>query len=267
MDIDEKLREQSKVLLQKLKAKQGRLQQMLSSSAHEKKNNDPVDTTVEIRSNDTTKRSDTEAIQHYDQETVRQTLKQNGRSQLKASKPNQIQIENKENFNQTSHVKRGFKPKEVIQEDSNRGKLHDPSIVYKKASSDVRYDGKSHNATGGVMQNDVKRKYPLNERNSAVSERRNLISRNVLVEGEEVNDIPTNGGLNFSYSRFDESDLDFVKSCMDDSENEKTPARYYNRLEEAGNDKKAAKLVQESFKPKSILQTTGPKSLKKASTL
>ncbi|XP_056008743.1 uncharacterized protein LOC125660821 isoform X2 [Ostrea edulis] len=264
MDIDEKLREQSKVLLQKLKAKQGRLQQMLSSSTHEKKINDPVDTTVESPSDNDKRRSGREATQQYDRETISQTLKEYGRSQLKISKPNQIQIENKENFNQTSHVKRGFKPKEVMQEDSQRGKLYDPSIVYKKASSEVRYDEKALSAAGGVMQNDIKRKYPSKERVCTTSERRNLISRNVQVKGEEMTDMSTNGGLNFSYSRFDESDLDFVKSYMDDSSSEETPERYYDRLQEAGNDKKAAKIIQESYKPKSILQTTGPKTLKKS---
>lgn len=258
MDIDEKLREQSKVLLQKLKAKQGRLQQMLSTSASEKFNSTKAENTLHENSGDfqTSQHQMTQpkefGVKQQDGETVIRTSKENGRSRIKISKPKQIQLENKENLNQTSHSKQGLQSKDLIQDDSKKGKIYDSSIPYRKASSQRD------------VENETRKKYSSVERErKAVSEKRNIIDRNVHVEGEDLVDLTKNSGLNFSYSRFDESDLDFAKTCMDESIDEEEPEQYYGRLQESGNDKRAARLIQESYIPKSILQTTGPKSLKK----
>ncbi|XP_061163295.1 uncharacterized protein LOC133172428 isoform X2 [Saccostrea echinata] len=253
MDIDEKLREQSKVLLQKLKAKQGRLQHMLSAS----RNNDTnvKDTTQKYHTDSNTSQARSSGTKQYDGETVTQSLKENGKSRIRVSKPKQIQIENKENFDQTTQLKQGLQSKEMMQEISNKGKMCNPGISYRRADNEVKY-GKKPLSTNG--------KFERNERDATVSERRKLIDRNVQVEGEDMSCMQTNSGLNFSYSRFDESDLDFAKSCMDDSAKEEEPEQYFDWLQEAGNDKRAARLIQESSKPKSILQTTGPKSLKKS---
>lgn len=259
MDIDEKLREQSKVLLQKLKAKQGRLQQMLSTSASDKFNSTKAENTLHENSGDfqTFQHQMTQpkefGVKQQDEETVIRTSKENGRSRIKISKPKQIQLENKENLNQTSHSKQGLQSKDLMQDDSKKGKIYDPSIPYRKASSQRD------------VENETRKKYSSVERErKAVSEKRNIIDRNVHVEGEDLVDLTKNSGLNFSYSRFDESDLDFAKTCMDESIDEEEPEQYYGRLQESGNDKRAARLIQESYKPKSILQTTGPKSLKKS---
>lgn len=259
MDIDEKLREQSKVLLQKLKAKQGRLQQMLSTSASDKFNSTKAENTLHENSGDfqTFQHQMTQpkefGVKQQDGETVIRTSKENGRSRIKISKPKQIQLENKENLNQTSHSKQGLQSKDLMQDDSKKGKIYDPSIPYRKASSQRD------------VENETRKKYSSVERErKAVSEKRNIIDRNVHVEGEDLVDLTKNSGLNFSYSRFDESDLDFAKTCMDESIDEEEPEQYYGRLQESGNDKRAARLIQESYKPKSILQTTGPKSLKKS---
>lgn len=259
MDIDEKLREQSKVLLQKLKAKQGRLQQMLSTSASDKFNSTKAENTLHENSGDfqTSQHQMTQpkefGVKQQDGETVIRTSKENGRSRIKISKPKQIQLENKENLNQTSHSKQGLQSKDLMQDDSKKGKIYDPSIPYRKASSQRD------------VENETRKKYSSVERErKAVSEKRNIIDRNVHVEGEDLVDLTKNSGLNFSYSRFDESDLDFAKTCMDESIDEEEPEQYYGRLQESGNDKRAARLIQESYKPKSILQTTGPKSLKKS---
>lgn len=258
MDIDEKLREQSKVLLQKLKAKQGRLQQMLSTSASDKFNSTKAENTLHENSGDfqTSQHQMTQpkefGVKQQDGETVIRTSKENGRSRIKISKPKQIQLENKENLNQTSHSKQGLQSKDLMQDDSKKGKIYDPSIPYRKASSQRD------------VENETRKKYSSVERErKAVSEKRNIIDRNVHVEGEDLVDLTKNSGLNFSYSRFDESDLDFAKTCMDESIDEEEPEQYYGRLQKSGNDKRAARLIQESYKPKSILQTTGPKSLKK----
>lgn len=259
MDIDEKLREQSKVLLQKLKAKQGRLQQMLSTSASDKFNSTKAENTLHENSGDfqTFQHQMTQpkefGVKQQDEETVIRISKENGRSRIKISKPKQIQLENKENLNQTSHSKQGLQSKDLMQDDSKKGKIYDPSIPYRKASSQRD------------VENETRKKYSSVERErKAVSEKRNIIDRNVHVEGEDLVDLTKNSGLNFSYSRFDESDLDFAKTCMDESIDEEEPEQYYGRLQESGNDKRAARLIQESYKPKSILQTTGPKSLKKS---
>lgn len=259
MDIDEKLREQSKVLLQKLKAKQGRLQQMLSTSASDKFNSTKAEKNLHENSGDfqTSQHQMTQpkefGVKQQDGETVIRTSKENGRSRIKISKPKQIQLENKENLNQTSHSKQGLQSKDLMQDDSKKGKIYDPSIPYRKASSQRD------------VENETRKKYSSVERErKAVSEKRNIIDRNVHVEGEDLVDLTKNSGLNFSYSRFDESDLDFAKTCMDESIDEEEPEQYYGRLQESGNDKRAARLIQESYKPKSILQTTGPKSLKKS---
>lgn len=259
MDIDEKLREQSKVLLQKLKAKQGRLQQMLSTSASDKFNSTKAEKNLHENSGDfqTSQHQMTQpkefGVKQQDEETVIRISKENGRSRIKISKPKQIQLENKENLNQTSHSKQGLQSKDLMQDDSKKGKIYDPSIPYRKASSQRD------------VENETRKKYSSVERErKAVSEKRNIIDRNVHVEGEDLVDLTKNSGLNFSYSRFDESDLDFAKTCMDESIDEEEPEQYYGRLQESGNDKRAARLIQESYKPKSILQTTGPKSLKKS---
>lgn len=259
MDIDEKLREQSKVLLQKLKAKQGRLQQMLSTSASDKFNSTKAEKNLHENSGDfqTFQHQMTQpkefGVKQQDEETVIRISKENGRSRIKISKPKQIQLENKENLNQTSHSKQGLQSKDLMQDDSKKGKIYDPSIPYRKASSQRD------------VENETRKKYSSVERErKAVSEKRNIIDRNVHVEGEDLVDLTKNSGLNFSYSRFDESDLDFAKTCMDESIDEEEPEQYYGRLQESGNDKRAARLIQESYKPKSILQTTGPKSLKKS---
>lgn len=262
MDIDEKLREQSKVLLQKLKAKQGRLQQMLSTSASEKFNS----TKAEQNLNETQGDSQTfqhhmtqpkeNGVQQHDGETIIKTSKENDRSRIKMPKPRQIQLENKENLNQASHIKQGLQSKEFLQpqqDGSKKGKIYDPSISYRYAS------------TLKGVENETRNKYSSIERERKdVSDKRNIIDRNVHVEGEDLVDLTKNSGLNFSYSRFDESDLDIAKTCQDDSTDEKKPEQYYCRLQESGNNKRAARLIQESYKPKSILQTTGPKSLKKS---
>lgn len=259
MDIDEKLREQSKVLLQKLKAKQGRLQQMLSTSASEKLNRTKAENSLHERSGDfqTSQHHVTQpkefGVKQHDGETVIKTSKENGRSRIKISKPKQIQLENKENLHQTSHSKQGLQSKDLMQDDSKKEKIYDPSIPYRKASSwrDVENETR-------------KKKSSVDRESKAVSDKRNIIDRNVHVEGEDLVDLTKNSGLNFSYSRFDESELDFAKACVDESVDVEEPDQYYGRLQESGNDKRAARLIQESYKPKSILQTTGPKSLQKS---
>lgn len=255
MDIDEKLREQSKVLLQKLKAKQGRLQQMLSTSALEKLNSTKAENSLHERSGDfqTSQHHVTQpkefGVKQHDGETVIKTSKENGRSRIKISKPKQIQLENKENLNQTSHSKQGLQSKDLMQDDSKKEKIYDRSIPYRKASS------------WRDVENETRKK--VERESKAVSDKRNIIDRNVHVEGEDLVDLTKNSGLNFSYSRFDESELDFAKACVDESVDVEEPEQYYGRLQESGNDKRAARLIQESYKPKSILQTTGPKSLQK----
>ncbi|XP_062571610.1 uncharacterized protein LOC134233640 isoform X2 [Saccostrea cucullata] len=253
MDIDEKLREQSKVLLQKLKAKQGRLQCMLNAS----QNNDSKvkDNTQKYRTDSNTSQPQSNGTKLHDGETITQSSKENGRSRIRVSKPKQIQIENKENFDQTTQLKQGLQSKEMMQEANNKGKMCKPGVSYRRAENEEKY-GKQPLSSRGKCER--------KERDASISERRKLIDRNVQVEGEDRSFMQTNGGLNFSYSRFDESELDFAKSCMDDSAGEEDPEQYYDRLQEAGNDKRAARLIQESAKPKSILQTTGPKSLKKS---
>lgn len=133
---------------------------------------------------------------------------------------------------------------------ARKKKIYDPSIPYRKASS------------WRDVENETRKK--VERESKAVSDKRNIIDRNVHVEGEDLVDLTKNSGLNFSYSRFDESELDFPKACVDESVDVEEPEQYYGRLQESGNDKRAARLIQESYKPKSILQTTGPKSLQKS---
>nr|XP_022345644.1 uncharacterized protein LOC111138117 isoform X2 [Crassostrea virginica] len=234
MDIDENLREQSKVLLQKLKAKQGRLQQMLSSTS-EKMNT----------KNDTPKHQHPQTREH-----IKQLDECNGRPQIIVSKPTQIQLDNKENLKQAVSTKQGLRSKCLLQMDANKVFNSKEAI-----GRDIRPND---------LENETRSKFPAEKKEQVLLNKRKLIDRNGHVDGEDVIDMPKNGGLNFSYSRFEESDLDFAKSCVDDSLTDEKPEQYYNRLQESGNDKRAARLIQESYKPKSILQTTGAKSIKKS---
>lgn len=92
-----------------------------------------------------------------------------------------------------------------MQDDSKKEKIYDFSIFYRKVSS------------WRDVENEIRKKKLLVERESkVVSDKRNIIDRNVYVVGEDLVDLIKNSGLNFSYFRFDESEFDFVKVCVDE---------------------------------------------------
>lgn len=89
-----------------------------------------------------------------------------------------------------------------MQDDSKKEKIYDRSIFYRKVSS------------WRDVENEIRKK--VERESKVVSDKRNIIDRNVYVEGEDLVDLIKNSGLNFSYFRFDESEFDFVKVCVDE---------------------------------------------------
>lgn len=286
MDIDQQLQAQSKLLLQKLKARQGKLQNSLKNQSNTSKTSEEDSRELETSTT-----------------ALKQSLIQSAKARERLAK---YKVSSHENGHQP--VLETIKCNGDLNTDKTYSKteMKDKSVLYKKSlvsgttdnnftsENDVSLDEsedtplkafvtaiettpKSSKVLRG-SENTNKPETPNTVR------RRKIIDKNVKVdsnlnESELFRD--DSSGLNFSYSKFNESDLEYLHSKLQASPEEVLGTgkekfdgaisdeetdfkiRYKSRLVDAGNDRKVAAVAREAVKPKSILASNGPSQLKK----
>lgn len=282
MNIDDQLRAQSKVLLQRLKARQGKLQNIVHCQAEKEnvKNNDKnTGSGVSlIPATETELDASTTVLKPAvgDQPRARQQLARARQSNRKKSDGDECNGVLTDSNNLNTQDKKLRVASKDIYKDSENG-VTKPKVV----DCDDRLGEDLSN-----LRSDVGRERE-HARNFDVKQRRQIIDKNVRVDSQlnesELFKEDDKSKLNFSYSKFDESDINYLRSKFGDypevidigkaEEEECRPshengAMYHEkRLQSAGNDRKVANFIRETMtKPKSILLTTGPKDLKKVCT-
>ena len=324
MDIDEKLRAQSKLLLQKLKARQGALQQSLEvkgSSGMSSREESLLEATLTKSAQKNMQRngyrSNRDKTVNLDSSTTAMKLDCSGREKMRPEVQNSFpkEKENKENINihfdkeemrskdfegKYQSVRNGTVYQDEEKEESTRRKKtfsEDSDTEYNHASfreSAQISDGQSpefferakprsrsnyrEQSQKGCISKSPKSRSPKRKSEdrprtpNTIAQRRKIIDKNVKVDSElndsEIERLLDKSGLNYSYSNMDDTDCDFVRNRMQspdvDIRVSDRDEAYADNLRHAGNDKKVARMIRESHKPKSILMN-GSKSLKKAS--
>lgn len=287
MDIDQQLQAQSKLLLQKLKARQGKLQNSLKNQSNTSKTSE--DDSRELETSTT---------------ALKQSLIQSAKARERLAK---YKVNSNENGHQPVHVEK-IKCNGDLNTDKTYSKteMKDKSVLYKKSlvsgttdnnftsEKDVSLDESDDTPlkafVTAIETTPKSSKVLRGSENTNRPEtpntvrRRKIIDKNVKVdsnlnESELFRDEPS--GLNFSYSKFNESDLEYLHSKLQESPEEVLGTgkerfdgaisdeetdfkiRYKSRLVDAGNDRKVAAVAREAVKPKSILASNGPSQLKK----
>lgn len=286
MDIDQELQAQSKVLLQKLKARQGKLQKTLKNQNNYSKSSEDDSRELETSTS-----------------ALKQSLIQSAKARERLAK---YKVGSRENNQESTNGQTKYDKN--MDQTYNKTEMNNKSILYRKSlvsgTTDNNYTSETN---GGLDEHDESDDTPLKafvqaadnyEPKSAtgknretyskpetpnVVRRRKIIDQNVKVdsnlnESELYRDDPTR--LNFSYSKFNDSDLAYLQSKLQASPEEvlgtgnenfdgaisdedcAVKLRYKSRLVDAGNDRKVAAIAREAEKPKSIL-TNGPGQLKK----
>lgn len=293
MDIDKELQSQSKLLLQKLKARQGKLQNILKNQTNTSRNSD------ESRELETS----TSALQ---QSLIKSALARERLAKYKVS--------SKENYD-SKVVKQGNHGNKDgnLDIEYKKAEMKDKSVLYKKslpsATTVTTDDNRLTSQNSDLDKSDetpLKSFVQAEKGSESVEEymspservmsrvetpntvrRRKIIDKNVKV-GSDLNEseLDTNNSrLNFSYSKFNDSDLEYLQSKLQtspeevlgtgrerfdgdiDDEDTAIKLRYKSRLADAGNDRKVAAVAREACKPKSILNSNGPKDLKKVNLI
>ncbi|XP_033763873.1 uncharacterized protein LOC117345044 [Pecten maximus] len=290
MDIDEQLRAQSKVLLQRLKAKQGRLQNIVNSQSDEvpclKENKEKMVKSVSaersgrISSRETKLDMSTtvEKKPSNGQPRAREQLARarlNSRKKSDGDKPDKLcngVLTNANNLN-THDQKLDVGNKELDLHKESEDCVTKPKVV----ADDDRLCSQLSN-----LRSEVRRSRDI-DKDTDVKLRRRIIDKNVKVDSQfnesELCREDEASRLNFSYSKFDESDINYLRSKfgsspedIDVDEGEKKETTENNNaidhdrmLQSAGNDRKVANFIRDTMsKPKSILMTSGPKDLKRS---
>lgn len=297
MDIDEQLRAQSKVLLQRLKAKQGRLQNIVNYQSSEEDTNlkETGKGTMIKSSSVSTKKPDivkcsskeaeldvsttVEKRPHNGQPSAREQLakaRQNSRKKSNGDKSDKLTkgIATEANNLNTHHQKQDVGRKELaLHKDTDDCATTTPKVV----TEENKLCGQLSN-----LRSEVKR-WRDTDKETDVKLRRKIIDKNVKVDSQ-LNESECkedeHSRLNFSYSKFDESDINYLRSKFGTSpedvdigeDEEQTETSKNNNagdhdkmLHSAGNDRKVANFIRDTMsKPKSILMTTGPKDLKRS---
>ncbi|XP_060085565.1 uncharacterized protein LOC132564947 [Ylistrum balloti] len=287
MDIDEQLRAQSKVLLQRLKARQGKLQNVVNYQSDEDTNLKGKITHKNIKNINTEKSGgkkcssreaelDVSTIVEKrtinEQPRARQQLaraRQNSRKKSNGEKTNKLcngVLTDSNNLN-TQNRKQDVGDKELDLKESENS-LTAPKVV----DADDRLCKQLSN-----LRSEVDRSCDA-DRDTEVKIRRKIIDKNVKVDSKfndsELCREDDESRLNFSYSKFDESDINYLRSKFGDHpedtdigkvESNNNAADHERMLQSAGNDRKVANFIRDTMsKPKSILLTTGPKDLKRS---
>ncbi|OWF44084.1 uncharacterized protein LOC110458917 isoform X2 [Mizuhopecten yessoensis] len=291
MDIDEQLRAQSKVLLQRLKARQGKLQNIVHCQSNEdtisKENNSekivksiiPQKSSAhKCSSNEAELDVSTTAVKRPNsgQPRARQQLakaRQNSRKKSDGDKPQKVSqgvLTGSNNFN-THNQKLDVGDKDIHEEGENS--VTTPKVI----DDEDRLCGQLSNLRSDVVRS------RNTERDTDAKERRKIIDKNVKVDSQlnesELCREDDKSRLNFSYSKFDESDINYLRSKFGSrpedididkvedkaTEENNNAADHNTMLQSAGNDRKTANFIRDTMsKPKSILFSSGPKDLKKS---
>lgn len=287
MDIDQQLQSQSKLLLQKLKARQGKLQNILKNQTISSKNSNE---SGELETS-------TSALQ---QSLIKSAMARERLSRYKVS--------SKDNYGTMETYVKQVSEGGNLDNAYSKAEMKDKSVLYRKSlpsgTTDNNYctkkdsdlDKTDETAQKTSVQPEKENRFNANESVSPPEElkskpdtpntvrRRKIIDRNVKVDTDlNESELCRNNSskLNFSYSKFNESDLEYFQSKLQTSpeevlgtgrerfdgaiEEEDTAIkmRYKSRLADAGNDRKVAAIAREASKPKSILNSNGPKDLRK----
>ena len=287
MDIDQQLQVQSKLLLQKLKARQGKLQNSLKNQSNTSKTSE--DDSRELETSTT---------------ALKQSLIQSAKARERLAK---YKVSSHANGHQPVHVET-IKCNGDLNTDKTYSKteMKDKSVLYKKSlvsgTTNNNFTSEKDVSLDEIDDTPLKAFVTATETTPKSSKvlrgsentnrpetpntvrRRKIIDKNVKVdsnlnESELFRDEPS--GLNFSYSKFNESDLEYLHSKLQESPEEVLGTgkerfdgaisdeetdfkiRYKSRLVDAGNDRKVAAVAREAVKPKSILAANGPCQLKK----
>ena len=290
VDVDENLREQSKLLLRKLKDRQGKLQNIVQISN--------VSCTTGASSvpkmTDNNVQSSTNVKEMFDtslKKTVGNPCKEGKEKLQKLTKTakrdenqNNNRLSDKENLNEMCCQKL-LKSKEVDMRSASpisRENNIDMSIASEKtALKDLRAEidslsnaqDKNENFAKSMETPNTVRRRRIIDKNIRVGGTVNLNESEIMRECEE--EFPR---LNFSYSNVDDADLHYLQSKLSpntepkvihdeiptrDTDQQETEAKgYSDRLENPGNSRKIAKLIRESGKPKSILLSTSQRQNK-----
>ena len=287
VDIDENLREQSKLLLRKLKDRQGKLQNIvqvsnvsvtngLSTSANAPKvveNKDQSCTNVKEML-DTSLKKTVDKTARNGKEKLQKLTKYSKRDK---EQENFTRLNDQENFNE-SYSQKLLKSKELD--------MRSASPLSREDNMDWSTDDYTGSTVLKRLRNEID-----NQVNDAEDEsetfakraetpntvrRRKIIDKNIRVggtanlnESELMRDCEEFPRLNFSYSNVDDADLQYLQSKFSnntepkviddeipvrDTDRQETGVKgYADKLENPGNSRKIAKFIRESGKPKSIL--------------
>lgn len=298
VDIDESLREQSKLLLRKLKDRQGKLQNIVNVSTVSSKNG--ISTSLWDRELQDDPQSATNLKEAFDtslKKTVNKPSMKSKERLQKLTKTKQdkervnymsTRLDNKENLKET-YGRKSLKSKEVDMTSASPVSRERNLEVSGATEMDVL---KEIRADVDSLGNDVKEEsetYAKNIETPNTVRRRKIIDKNIRVGGtanlneseimrECEEEFPR---LNFSYSNVDDSDLKYLQSRfgsdtnpkgaeaeipVHDSDPEETKVKGYSqRLENPGNSRRIAKFIRETGKPKSILLSTSQRQNKSSS--
>ena len=297
IDIDESLREQSKLLLRKLKDRQGKLQNIVNISSLSDRNrispsftakepNDNVDSITNLKEKlDTSLKKTVDKGGKVGKEKL---LSLNKTTKNDKDRVNLARLDdNKENLDET-YGKKFMKSKEVdIRSKSpfSRDTNVDDSVTAESLALN-ELKAEINGIESGVL--DESETYAKKVETPNTVRRRKIIDKNIRVGGtanlneseilqECEADFPK---LNFSYSNVDVTDLAYLQNKFNNSETEpkeiddEIPVRdfdvdetavkggYSSRLENPGNSRKIAKFIRETGKPKSILLSTSQRQNK-----
>ena len=287
VDIDENLREQSKLLLRKLKDRQGKLQNIVQVS------NAPVTNGLStsakapkvVGNKDQSCTNVKEVFDTSLKKTVDKTAR-NGKEKLQKltkytkkdkEEENYTRLNDQENFNE-SYSQKLLKSKELDMRSASPLSREDNmdwstadytgSTVLKKLRNEI------DNQVNDVQ--DESETFAKRAETPNTVRRRKIIDKNVRVggsanlnESEIMRDCEEFPRLNFSYSNVDDADLQYLQSKFSydtepkviddeipvrDTDGQETEVKgYADKLENPGNSRKIAKFIRESGKPKSIL--------------
>ena len=295
IDIDESLREQSKLLLRKLKDRQGKLQNIVNISSLSDKNG--ITASITPKASKGCVDSITNLKEKFDS-SLEKTVDKGGKvgkekllSLNKTSKRDKDRVKltrldnNKENLDEI-YGKKSMKSKEVnirskspISRDTNfESSITAESLALNELKAEINglesgtFDASETCAKRVETPNTVRRRKII-DKNVHVGGNANLNESEILRECEE--DFPR---LNFSYSNVDDTDLAYLQDKFSSETEPKViddeiPVRdigleetevkgYSSRLENPGNSRKIAKFIRETGKPKSILLSTSQRQNK-----
>ena len=297
IDIDESLREQSKLLLRKLKDRQGKLQNIvnisnlsdrngISASFIAKESKDNVDSITNLKEKlDTSLKKTVDKGGKVGKERL---LSLNKTTKREKDRVNLTRLDdNKENLDDT-YGEKFMKSKEVNVR-SKSPISRDTNVDYSVTAESLALNELKAEINGlenGTL--DESETYAKRVETPNTVRRRKIIDKNVRVGGagnlneseimrECEADFPK---LNFSYSNVNDTDLAYLQNKFDSSDtelkvtDEEIPVRdidveetevkggYSSRLENPGNSRKIAKFIRETGKPKSILLSTSQRQNK-----